>query len=142
MRIHGHQGKRRGAILVCVLACLLVATTLAATSLQTALRMRRESRNAFLEQQTEWLLKAGVERARAKYEKDQSYLGEQWDVPESVLTVATGKVLINRRGEGLIAEAESRDSNHEWLNVTAQLILPHDESVLFQLSYRVPCSSE
>lgn len=129
--------QRCGAVLICVLACMLIATSIAATSLYSSLRMRREAKSSFREQQTEWLLKAGVERARANIEKDPNYLGEQWDVPESILKIAAGRVTIATVEEPPFSSDQTQE-NLRWLKVTAQLISSNEpDTALFQSSYRL-----
>ena len=140
MKVSSRQ--RRGAVLICVLACMLIATSIAATSLYSSLRMRREAKSSFHEQQTEWLLRAGVERARANIEKDPNYLGEQWDVPESILRIATGRVTI-AKVEAPPLSGDQTQENLRWMKVKAQLFSSSEpDTALFQLSYRLALEVE
>ena len=130
---------RSGAILICVLACMVIATSLSALSLQACLRFRQEARLPFLRQQSEWLLQAGVERARKKLRKDPKYIGERWDIPESVLTVAQGIVTISRQDtDGLQLTspvAEQGFQQETRFRVIAQLLVPDSSQVLCQVTY-------
>lgn len=85
---------RAGAVLICVLACALIAMSLAASSIHLALQGARASKQNLRLRQTQWLLQAGVQRARQASQR-QDYEGEQWIVPEEFLPESQGRIVID-----------------------------------------------
>ncbi len=75
--------RRRGAVLVCTLACCLTALSLSVISVRLALRSARESKQVLKLRQAEWLLNAGVQRAK-RNAQDIHYSGETWEIPATV----------------------------------------------------------
>ena len=77
------QQRRHGAVLICVLACSLTALSLSIIAVRTSLRSARESKQTLKLRQTEWLLNAGVLRAKQKLQVAY-YSGETWEIPTTV----------------------------------------------------------
>lgn len=95
-RYHIQKRRRQGTVLICMLACVLISTTLASVTIHSALISRKEARLRHRLQQTEWLLDAGIQRAKAKLGVSSNYAGERWDVPAQLFpaAVASGVVEI------------------------------------------------
>lgn len=75
--------RRCGAVLICVLACSLTALSLSILAVRTTLRSAREIKQTLRLRQSEWLLNAGVLRAKQKLQVAH-YTGEIWEIPASV----------------------------------------------------------
>jgi hypothetical protein len=75
---HRESGSRRGVVLLCTLVCLSVATVLVVMTTHQSLQTRRQGRIERQLRQTEFLLDAGVRRARAALAADYQYAGEIW----------------------------------------------------------------
>ncbi len=89
-----HRSRRTGVVLVCVLVCMLIAVSMAASGVHLAMRGARASKQNLRLRQTQWLLRAGVERARAGLRRS-GYAGEEWLVPATQLAGANGRVVIS-----------------------------------------------
>lgn len=85
---------RQGVVLVCVLACMLIAITLAASTVHMALKGARASKLNLRSRQTQWLLQAGMQRARQGLQ-NPDYTGEVWIVPATHLADLEGRVTIS-----------------------------------------------
>lgn len=88
-----NDSRRMGVVLVCVLACMLIAISIAASGVHLAMRGARASKQNLRSRQTQWLLQAGVERARSGLQRGD-YAGEEWLVPASQLPESGGRVVI------------------------------------------------
>ncbi len=109
-----NDSRRSGAVLVCVLACMLIAISIAASGVHLAMRGARASKQNLRSRQTQWLLQAGVERARSGLQRGD-YSGEEWLVPASQLPESSGRVVIG------VAPVESATDPSTWqVTVTAQ----------------------
>jgi len=109
-----NDSRRSGAVLVCVLACMLIAVSMAASGVHLAMRGARASKQNLRSRQTQWLLQAGVERARSGLRRGD-YSGEEWLVPASQLPESSGRVVIG------VAPVESGTDPLTWqVTVTAQ----------------------
>jgi Tfp pilus assembly protein PilX len=79
---------RRGLMVVAVLVCLMVMMMLGAALLRVALYERDSNRDQERRLQAEWLVEAGLERARARLEADAGYAGESWPISAADLGLA------------------------------------------------------
>lgn len=86
--------RRHGAVLICVLACSLTALSLSIIAVRTTLRSARESKQTLKLRQTEWLLTAGVLRAKQKLQVAH-YTGETWEIPATVTRADAAVVRIS-----------------------------------------------
>ncbi len=84
---------RSGAILICVLTCTLISLSLAAAAMQVSLRALRASKQTLRLRQTQWLLDAGVQRARRAVLRED-YSGEHWSLGAEQLAGEPGVVTI------------------------------------------------
>ena len=108
------DSSRSGVVLVCVLACMLIAISIAASSVHMAMRGARASKQNLRSRQTQWLLQAGVARARSGLQRGD-YSGEEWLVPATQLPESSGRVVID------VAPIESATDHLTWdVTVTAQ----------------------
>ena len=73
-----HWSNRGGILTVATLVCLTIAAALMAITVHGALRARRHAMLEHQLVQTEWLLDAGVRRARAGLQNQSDYQGETW----------------------------------------------------------------
>ncbi len=101
-----YLNRRRGAVLICMLACCLTALSLSAISMQLALRSARESKHVLKLRQAEWLLNAGVLRAKNNLQ-DAQYTGETWDMPATVTRSDAAVVRITVEPNAQAIESES-----------------------------------
>jgi type II secretory pathway component PulK len=76
---------RRGIAALIALVCLSLATIVGTLLLQAALGERRYLSRLELQSQGEWLVEAGLNRARARLAKSRRYSGETWTIPGSTL---------------------------------------------------------
>ena len=134
-----YVSSRRGVVLVCVLACTLIAISLAASALQLAMHNARASKQELRLRQTQWLLQAGVQRARRALPRDD-YLGEEWLVPADQLPESEGRVVIE------VASSEGvADSLNRQVTVTAEYgslgSQPLRRSHTFSIERRLPASA-
>lgn len=95
--------RRHGAVLICVLACSLTALSLSILAVRTTLRSARESKQALKLRQAEWLLNAGLLRAKQKLQVAH-YTGETWEIPATV--TRTDAAVIRIRVEPVQSESD------------------------------------
>jgi hypothetical protein len=134
-----YVSSRRGVVLVCVLACTLIAISLAASALHLAMHNARASKQELRSRQTQWLLQAGVQRARRALRSDD-YLGEEWLVPADQLPESEGRVVIE------VAPSERLADNLHWqVTVTAEYgsqgSQPLRRSHSFSIERRLPAAA-
>ena len=102
--------RRCGAVLICVLACSLTALSLSILAVRTTLRSARESRQTLKLRQSEWLLNAGVLRAKQKLQIAH-YTGETWEIPATVTRSDAAVVRIR-------VEPGQSENNPQYITVT------------------------
>src|SRR4051794_1563748 len=86
---------RRGTILIVALVCLVVIMALIGGLLRGTLRARRQLHAERDKRQAELLLRAGIDRAAFRLNKDADYRGETWDLPaDSVVGTGAAQVTI------------------------------------------------
>jgi hypothetical protein len=76
---------RQGIAALIALVCLSLATVVGTLLLQAALGEQRYLSRLELQSQGEWLVEAGLSRARARVAKSARYSGETWTIPGSAL---------------------------------------------------------
>jgi hypothetical protein len=76
---------RQGIAALIALVCLSLATVVGTLLLQAALGEQRYLSRLELQSQGEWLVEAGLSRARARVAKSARYSGETWTIPGSTL---------------------------------------------------------
>jgi hypothetical protein len=74
---------RRGVAALIALVCLSLATIIGTLLLQAGLSEQRYLDRLALQAQGEWLVEAGLSRARAQLTKSGRYSGETWAIPGS-----------------------------------------------------------
>lgn len=75
-RFHRH----RGAVLVAALVCIGFASVVLLGTIQISLRYQRQSRQHQRVEQANWFVDAGVRKAITRWNADQSYAGETFEV--------------------------------------------------------------
>ncbi len=114
------RGRRSGAILICVLTCTLIALSLAAAAMQLSLQSLRASKQTLRLRQTQWLLDAGIQRARRAVLR-QDYSGERWSLSAEQLAGEEGVVIIEvELRDGATPTKETDDSAQGLATVTAR----------------------
>ncbi|HEV8002729.1 MAG TPA: hypothetical protein VGP63_22780 [Planctomycetaceae bacterium] len=75
--------RRRGVAALIALVCLSLATIVGTLLLQAGLSEQRYLDRLALQAQGEWLVEAGLSRARARLTRSARYSGETWAIPGS-----------------------------------------------------------
>lgn len=133
----GGRTKRAGVILIVVLACLAISVGMIANSLRSATQARRELQVNLQRQQTEWLLLAGIGRARTELQLTSAYPGETWDASEDLPEFQAAVVTIDiLQPDELSRDALLRDGLQRDVRVTARLEAAGANAQATQLSHR------
>lgn len=112
--------RRSGVILICVLTCTLISLSLAAAAMHLSLHALRVSKQTLRLRQTQWLLDAGVQRARQSV-LQQDYSGESWSLAAEQLAGEPALVTIEiETREDTTAASVSGDKPLGLATVTAR----------------------
>jgi len=84
---------RQGIAALIALVCLSLATVVGTLLLQAALGEQRYLSRLELQSQGDWLVEAGLSRARARLAKSARYSGETWTIPGSTLGRTQGAIV-------------------------------------------------
>jgi hypothetical protein len=79
--LSSRRGRRGGSVLVCTIVCLAVVMALLGSLLKSTLLTRQRVRQEQQLRQAEWLIEAGLERARFRLAGEERYSGETWRLP-------------------------------------------------------------
>jgi type II secretory pathway component PulK len=89
----GNREGRRGAILVVALVCVIILTAVIASLAKKCVARRGLRRSEERRTQSEWLARAGLERASMQLSRDPRFAGETWEIAPAELGTIDGGVV-------------------------------------------------
>jgi type II secretory pathway component PulK len=88
-----HRQARRGSVLVVALVCAIILTAIVAALAKKCAARRGLRRWEERRMQSEWLARAGLERASVKLARDPKFTGETWEIAPAALGTIDGGVV-------------------------------------------------